>query len=448
MPETIHIAYCLDDGFAECTCVSMASVLANTKSKVHFHVVSNRLSDENKAKLSFLSKKFSHGQWSFHEFSFCSNNFETGSTHLTAETYYRLYFPEIFPDLERVLYLDGDIVVNGDIYELWDTNLGNYTAGVVVDSANQIFIERNKALDFNSDDLYFNAGVMLINLRKFGKYEFSRHISAIMPELYTKLKEVTSSWCADQELLNYKFNADKSALFLSLKYNFMDKIYMYMAPLPFHRGCYELKDWALAYSSPVIIHYSDKKKPFQLDRTFQNAYNWRLYYKYKAMTPFYDPLDEGRIAEYNRCEQLTKTESLLPINIYIRMFWQDMFINSAKKVKSIIGNRKLAFWGAGKHITHIMAMFASQGLYPDIVVDGLADNHGKTVFEYTVQPAEMLRGKSDEYFVVLCMEAKNARDSVIKSLKEYGYDENGFMHAYAEAYERECLPNSYNATSP
>jgi hypothetical protein len=34
------------------------------------------------------------------------------------------------------------------------------------------------------------------------------------------------------------------------------------------------------------------------------------------------------------------------------------------------------------------------------------------------------------------METKPARDAVIQLLKEYGYDENGFVHAYAEAYER------------
>jgi hypothetical protein len=38
------------------------------------------------------------------------------------------------------------------------------------------------------------------------------------------------------------------------------------------------------------------------------------------------------------------------------------------------------------------------------------------------------------------METKPAHDAVIKLLKEYGYDENGFAHAYAEAYERENKP--------
>jgi lipopolysaccharide biosynthesis glycosyltransferase len=443
----------------------MASMLANTKSNVHFHIISNRLSDENKAKLSLLSERFPNMLLNFHEFTFDSKGFEVENSHLTVETYYRLYFPEILPDLEHLLYLDGDTVINGDISELWNIDLGKHTVGVVVDSYNQCLIERNKAINFNDEDLYFNAGVMLINLKRFKECLFIQQISIVIPELYKRLKKINGGWYADQELLNYRFNADKSALFLPLQYNFMDKIIEnYETQLPFYSGCYELKDWALAYSNPVIIHYSSGTKPFPLDGKVKYSYHWRLYYKYKAFTPFYDPLDEKRIAEYNRNEQLVKTDAFILINflrdafivmdflrnasismnfyvrLYIQLFWQDIFLNSAKHVKQIIGNRKLAYWGAGQHITHIMAIFASDGLYPDAVVDGLASNHGKTVFEYTVQPAKMLRGKFDEYFVVLCMETKQARDAVIKLLKEYGYDENGFVHAYAEAYEREDKP--------
>ena len=435
MTETIHVAYCLDDGYAEPTCVSMASMLANTKSNVHFHVIYSRLSDNNKAKLSILSERFSHGNFTFHEFVYDNKGFETGSTYLTAETYYRFYLPVILPDLERIIYIDGDTVVNGDISKLWNTDLGKHTVGVMVDSMSEEMKERNKVIGFNKDDLYFNAGIMLIDLKKFAKYDFIKQISTIIPELYEKLKKVSGLWAADQELLNYRFNADKSALFLPIIYNFMDRSYDYFCSIPFRYGCYELKDWALAYSNPVIIHYNSSK-PFPLNG-FKSSYHWRLYYKYKELTPFYDPLDERRIAEYNRRENITKKEALIPTNIYMQLFWRDVLTNSAEYVKSVIGNRKLVFWGATKHITHIMAVFASCGLYPDIVVDGLLNNHGKQIFEYAVQPSEILKNKSKKYFVVLAMETKRGRDVVINILNNMDYDENDFTHAYAEAYERE-----------
>jgi lipopolysaccharide biosynthesis glycosyltransferase len=413
----------------------MASMLANTKSNVHFHIISNRLSDENKAKLSSLSERFRDMRLSFHEFTFDCEGLEFGNSHFTAEAYYRLYLPEILPDFERILYIDGDTVINGDISELWNIDLGKYTIGVVVDYFNQWLKERNKAIDFNDDDLYFCSGVMLINLKKFEKYLFPQQIQTVIPELQKKFKKINSGFYHDQDFLNYRFNANKSVLFLPLQYDFLDAIKLYNWPLPFYRGRYELKDWALAYSNPVIIHYIGIK-PFPLNGELKPSYYWRLYYKYKALTPFYNPLDEQRIAEYDRRYLLIK-DSLIPANMYIQLFWRDIFFHSAEYVRQIIGSRKLVYWGAGQHITHIMAIFASDGLYPDTVVDGLASNHGKNVFEYTVQPAEILRGKTGEYFIVLCMETKQARDIVIKLLKEYGYDENGFVHAYAEAYERD-----------
>jgi lipopolysaccharide biosynthesis glycosyltransferase len=419
----------------------MASMLANTKSNVHFHIISNRLSDENKAKLSSLSERFRHMRLSFHEFTFDISRFETWNAGYTAEIYYRCYLPEILPDLERILYIDGDTVINGDISELWNIDLGKYTIGGVVDYANQRYIERNKAIDFNDDDLYFCSGVMLINLKKFEKYLFPQQIHTVMPELNKMFKKINSGLYHDQDLLNYRFNADKSVLFLPLQYDFLDHIILYNWPLPFNRGRYELKDWALAYSNPVIIHYTGPKPvTLTLNGEFKPSYYLSLYYKYKALTPFYNPLDEQRIAEYDRRYLLTK-DSLIPTNMYIQWFWRDIFFHSAEYVRQIIGSRKLVFWGAGGvegggHITHIMAIFASNGLYPDTIVDGLVSNHGKNVFEYTVQPAEVLKGKADEYFVVLCMETKQARDIVIKLLKDLGYDENGFVHAYAEAYER------------
>jgi len=442
MAEIIHVAYCLDDGYAECTCVSMASMLANTKSNVHFHLISARLSDENKTKISSLSERFPNMLLSFHKFTFDNSGFEMGnSPYITAETYYRLYLPEILPDLERIVYLDGDTVINGDILGLWNIDLEKYTIGVVIDFYVQNWAERNKAIGFDDDDLYFNCGVMLIDLRKFEKYSFIKQIPTIISELHKKIKKVSKFWYHDQDLLNYRFNADKSALFLPLRYNFMDVIIQnYTAQLPFRSGCYELKDWALAYSNPVVIHYPSAIKPFPLDGQFKPMYHWRLYYKYKTLTPFYDSLDGKRIAEYDRREQITRFQALIPVNTYMQLFWREVFLNSAKYIKQIISNRRLAFWGVGQYITHVMAIFASDGLYPDAVVDGLASNCGTNVFEYTVQPAEILKGKADEYFVVLSMETKKARNAVIKILKEYGYDENGFVHAYAEAYEREDKP--------
>jgi len=441
MSETIHVAYSLDDGFAEPTCVSMASMLANTKSNVHFHVISNRLSNENKARLSSLQESFSHGEWSFHRVEYDTSNFvlET-AIHFTIESYYRLLLPKILPELEMLIYIDGDTVINGDILELWNEDLEGKIAGVVQDLQYPDYKERLKIFRIN-ENRYFNAGILLLNLKKFSKLCSLETLPKIISNLFTKFKNKKLGWLADQEILNYLFNGEKWAKFLSVKYNWEDQNYDFFSNFwSYGQGCSNLVEWTDASKKPVIIHYAGPKKPWHLKNEMFFSVHWRLYYKYKALTPFYNPIDEKLITEYGRREKITKTEAFLPTKLYLQLFWRDVFSNSAECVKQIIGNRKLAFWGATQHITHIMAVFASYGLYPDAVVDGLTTNRGKFVFEYAVQPAEILMGKSDEYFVVLAMEKKQVCNIVTGLLKKYGYDENGFISAYAEVYKHENRP--------
>jgi lipopolysaccharide biosynthesis glycosyltransferase len=441
MNDTIHIAYCLDDGYTEPTCVSMASVLANTKSNVHFHLIHNGLSDENKAKLSSLSEHFPYGKWNFHRIDFDTSCFILEPTiHFTIDTYYRFFIPKILPELEKIIYIDGDTVIAGDILELWNENLDGKIAGVVKDVQLGNFKERLELFGFN-DWHYFNAGVLLLKLKEFEKLYSLEELPKIIDNLFTKFRYNKVYWYADQEVLNYLLNGEEYTKYLNVKYNLLEHDFdNYSNYTSFGQGCNSLREWNNANEYPTIIHYVGSKKPWHLNNDIMRALHWRLYYKYKALTPFYDPFDEKRIAEYERRERITRTEALLPANTYIQLFWRDIFADSAERVKGVIGNRKLTFWGASNHIIHIMAIFASRGLFPNVVVDGLISNYGKTVFEYTVQPAEMLHGKTEEYFVVLCMETKQARDTVKKILKEYGYDENGFTHAYAEAYDRENKP--------
>jgi lipopolysaccharide biosynthesis glycosyltransferase len=348
--------------------------------------------------------------------------------------------PKILPELEKIIYIDGDTVIVGDILELWNENLGKKIAGVAYDIQINNFKDRLKLFGFN-DWHYFNAGVLLLKLKELSKLYTLEMLPKIIGNLLTKFRNNNVYWYADQDILNYLLNGEEYAKFLSIKYNYLDHdIDNYSNHhTAYSQNSCNLRDWNKVSNSPIIVHYAGHKKPWHLNNELKMSTQWRLYYKYKALTPFYDPLDEKRIAEYDRREEITKTEALLPIELYIQLFWRNVFSDSAEYVKKVIDKRKLTFWGAGLHITHIMGIFASHELYPDVVVDGLEANYGKNVFEYTVQSAEMLKGKSDEYFVVLAMERKQARDIVIGLLKEYGYDENGFTHAYAMAYERSVI---------
>lgn len=95
--------------------------------------------------------------------------------YYTKTTYYRLFIPNMYPDLDKALYLDSDIIVTGDIAELYNTDLENNLVGAVPDMAVQntpVFIDYvENALGVQAPK-YFNAGILLMNLKEMRNWNF------------------------------------------------------------------------------------------------------------------------------------------------------------------------------------------------------------------------------------------------------------------------------------
>ena len=73
----------------------------------------------------------------------------------TPFAFLRLFADKVeLPD--KLIYLDTDIMLNGDINELYNTDISNHELGVVLDRYGQVFIKAN----------YFNSGVLLMNMKK------------------------------------------------------------------------------------------------------------------------------------------------------------------------------------------------------------------------------------------------------------------------------------------
>ena len=122
------------------------------------------------------------------------------------ETYYRLMMTELVPDtVDRILYLDVDMVVNGSLKELWETDLEGTDMAVcadcngltTADSMTEIQRKMLKEALADSDYHYFNAGMLLINLERLREhYSFETYLSAMKDWDY----QMTAP---DQDILNY-----------------------------------------------------------------------------------------------------------------------------------------------------------------------------------------------------------------------------------------------------
>jgi lipopolysaccharide biosynthesis glycosyltransferase len=111
-------------------------------------------------------------------------------------TYFRILIPVILPEtLEKVLYLDSDIVVRKNIIDLWRTDISNHPLGAVYD----MFVDDIRIynrLCFDVDQRYYNAGVLLMNLSYWRKRKIPEKCLAVIDSLSEKLKFL------DQDLFN------------------------------------------------------------------------------------------------------------------------------------------------------------------------------------------------------------------------------------------------------
>lgn len=190
-------------------------------------------------------------------------------TSLPPVTYFRLFLTSILPEsIEKVLYLDGDIVVRQSLQPLWDTDLSNYAIAAVSDRPSER-PEMYSRLQYSSDLGYFNAGVLLINLRYWREHDvtpaFVEYIQGHSDILLFQ----------DQDVLNYIFRDKK--LLLPLKYNFQQAL---LQRDIFQR--YENEILA-AIKDPVIIHYSGVVKPWHAYIRDLNPLN-SSFFKYQNQT--------------------------------------------------------------------------------------------------------------------------------------------------------------------
>jgi lipopolysaccharide biosynthesis glycosyltransferase len=95
----------------------------------------------------------------------------------SSAVYYRLFFPLLVSEnVSRILYLDTDIIVNGDLHELFIADLGKYPVGAVYDN----WVKTAPQLGIHDEGEYFNSGVLLINVPEWKKQGVSEKAFAYL----------------------------------------------------------------------------------------------------------------------------------------------------------------------------------------------------------------------------------------------------------------------------
>jgi lipopolysaccharide biosynthesis glycosyltransferase len=195
--DVISICCTINSSYARHFGVMCTSLFENNlASRFQIFLVYDNLKKKDKSRIDqlFLRYKQSIIYLPFHQGGLVEQY--PLSNHASPANYYRLFMPEILPiGLEKVLYLDCDLLVLKDINPLW--NMDNHSKEYQVWAMPEgTTVEKAKALGIDNPDDYYNSGVMLINLRKWREEQLRDRFLKFIQDNSEKIE----FW--DQDVLN------------------------------------------------------------------------------------------------------------------------------------------------------------------------------------------------------------------------------------------------------
>lgn len=195
-------------------------------------------------------------------------------------TLLRLCLPTLLPHLNKILYLDGDIIARDSLTELFQTDLSSYYIAAAKDSTPIYHPDYQTALGIESTHWYFNAGVTLLNLKQLRKIDMSEVISRFTHRYYKQIA------APDQDALNYICQGGKT-FYIHPKYNMNYAVEKDVAIQIW--GKQAIRE---AKRKPAIVHFIGPVKPWSILSIHpQRKYWWR----YLKETSFagYKPKDSN-----------------------------------------------------------------------------------------------------------------------------------------------------------
>ncbi|MBQ6534757.1 MAG: glycosyltransferase family 8 protein, partial [Opitutales bacterium] len=261
--KKVSIFLATDDNYAKYASVVIKSACAKTSRPLYFGVITKGLSDENKGKLRECA-----GENEIEFFAIDINKFNGFKVdlylkYITIETCFRYLIPELRPDLDKVLYLDCDVVCMDDLAKIFDADISGVYAGVVPESKR---------------GAYWCAGVILLNCEKCRR-------DNIVERLFERTKRLNGvSKFLDQDALNDVFGDRVKAL--DFRWQIMPSYFNVKSGL----SDAELDDVVL---NAGIAHLCANDKPWDVPRGIVSNPFAQVFFHYLRRTPYAD--EEARI---------------------------------------------------------------------------------------------------------------------------------------------------------
>ena len=246
----LNFLYCFDSNYNIQTIVSIYSLLKSVSEKINIFII-----HQSEETPEFLPKKILENENlnNINVYKFNKSDlkfYNLIDAHVTEATFYRLFLLKYIPEnIKNIIYLDGDVYCISDPLEQIKKEFqrlksSGLEAGFSVETnRNDINQTSFKRLKLRGDS-YFNAGVMLMDVEKARKNNFSKKVFDIL----SQIKEDAVFW--DQDILNKYYDDEFLKITESLNYkvNYFEKNYTEI----------------LKQNNISLVHYSGKFKPWHV----------------------------------------------------------------------------------------------------------------------------------------------------------------------------------------
>lgn len=299
----INILICADHGFVMPCGIALQALCANHKDNiVHVYLITDEsfteedrsdikqivLSSNADNTISFLlATDDMMSAWSWHK-----------NSYYPKQVFYRLLCADLLLEsVDRILYIDCDVIVRKSLAELWDMDLQDSPLAACPDAS-----ERGFRIGFNENDEYYNSGVLLMNMDYWRKNNCKKQLFDFIDAHPGEYR------LPDQDPLNIIFKETKKHL--DIKYN--------LQPIALYKDKYIEFNWQKygeefrnAQINPSIIHFAGAR-PWEKGCTHPYKEEW---YKYQRMTKWADvPLRPSRVTIKEHLKNVIRA-ILTPIGI-------------------------------------------------------------------------------------------------------------------------------------
>lgn len=256
--EVIPIFFSVDDNYVPYLAVALESLISNASREYDYRaiVLHQDVSNEHIKRIKALGNDYFNIE--FVPMNECLESItdrmsnRLRADYFTLTIYFRLFIPDMFPEYNKGIYLDSDIVVPGDISELYRINLKENLIGASVDYSIQNIPEFAKYTENGVGvkvSKYINSGVLLMNLKKLREVSVGKRFLELLNTYHF------DSIAPDQDYLN------------AMCYGKIEYLPGAWDTMPAEGSVTEL--------SPKLIHYNLFAKPWCYDNIQYEDYFWK-----------------------------------------------------------------------------------------------------------------------------------------------------------------------------